>query len=359
MIRVDKISSELSSKMANMSFICACMIVMFHATPAPQPGGLTWWFCHLLGREGICMIAVPWFFFSSGFFLAGHMGESAGWWKREVVKRLRSIVVPFYVWMFIGILFGAIVWYMKARVFHMNTRDSLIEIPLEMYVLKVIGLHPMEDIGVLWYLRSLFGFVLISPLLYRSLRWKKCMMFMFSLAYIYAAWCFTNGASADFYFFFDRFFSLRGLLYFSFGMIIRNHILSLNIRKSLGVMALLVGSLLLIIDNLILDGGSFAWVGLFEAILVPFLLAGVFVFIPVKSFPRWMINNCFPIFLMHNIFLSLSSLGFKCIGMYGNQRYDIVMMLARASLAIVFSIVATETVRKFFPRASAVVFGGR
>ena len=161
MSSLNRIPEDISAKMANMSFICACMIVLFHATPAPQIGSSMWWICHLLGREGVCMIAVPWFFLASSFFLAGHMGESGGWWKREVAKRLRSLVIPFYVWMVVSILFGVAVWYLKVQMLHLQSRECPLSIPMSTFALKILGLHPFVDIGVLWYVRCLFCLVLI------------------------------------------------------------------------------------------------------------------------------------------------------------------------------------------------------
>ena len=99
---MERPSKELSAHFSSMSFACACMIVLFHASPAPDKGTFNWWFFHILGREGLCSMAVPYFFVCSGYFLAGHFGEM-GWWGREVHKRIKSLVIPFFIWMMIGI----------------------------------------------------------------------------------------------------------------------------------------------------------------------------------------------------------------------------------------------------------------
>ncbi len=355
----NRIPGDISAKMANMSFVCACMIVLFHATPAPQAGSLMWWICHLVGREGVCMMAVPWFFLASGFFLAGHMGECGGWWKREVTKRIRSLVIPFYVWMVVSLLFGIVIWYMKAHVFHMQVKSSPFSLSPAMFILKMLGVHPVEDIGVLWYMRCLFLMVLISPALHWLMKWKWMASAAFASLFLAVSWCFTNGASEDFYFFFDRFISIRGLVYFFLGILLRSQQELLRVNRNIATGSFAFGVVLLIVDNGILLRGSAMLSGIFEAILVPFLLVGVFGLMSESHFPRWIIGSSFPIFLMHNIFLSLSSLGFKVLGMYGNAQYDLVMMFSRALIAIVCSIVVSAFMHRYLPRASAVLFGGR
>ena len=359
MNRNNKIAEGLSVKMANMSFVCACMIVLFHATPAPQMGSFAWWICHVVGREGICMIAVPWFFLSSGFFLASHLGESERWWQREVVKRIRSLVVPFYIWMVVTVLFGIAIWYMKVHVFNMQVKGSPFSLPVGIFALKMLGLHPFEDIGVFWYVRCLFCLVLISPILYVMTKWKWLVLTILTILFLMVSWCFTNGAGKEFYFFFDRFFSIRGLLYFFIGILLRFQPPLLRVDRSIAVVSLAFGIILLVIDNCIMKGGNMAWMGIFEATLVPFILVGTFGIMTDLRFPEWVVGGSFPIFLMHNMFLSLSSLGFKVLGLYGNPQYDLFMMFSRALVAIVASIMISAFMHRYFPRVSDVIFGGR
>ena len=78
----NRISKTLSEKMAVMSFVCACLIVAIHTTSRPLDDTWQWWVVALLGKEGVCRVAVPYFFLASVFFIAGHFGED-GWYGRE------------------------------------------------------------------------------------------------------------------------------------------------------------------------------------------------------------------------------------------------------------------------------------
>ena len=318
------------------------------------------------------MMAVPWFFLASGFFLAGHLGEYVGWWKNEVAKRVRSLVIPFYIWMVISFLFGVIIWYVKVHVFNMQPKENPLSLSPSMFMLKMLGVHPVEDIGVFWYMRCLFFMVLISPVLHWLMRWKGMVLAILSGLFLVVSWCFDNGVSKDFYFFFDRFVSIRGFVYFFLGILLRTQrqtverqpsqkrsVFTAGINRNIAIGSLMVGILLLIVDNCIAVSGCYAWTGVFEAVLVPFLIVGVFGMMSESRFPRWITGSSFPIFLMHNIFLSLSSLGFKMIGMYGNAQYDLEMMFSRAFIAIVCSIAVSAFMHRYLLRASTVLFGGR
>ena len=97
------VDSETSRKFATMSFICAVLIVVLH-TFAARPNNFPDLVVQRLFQCGLCRIAIPWFFFSAGYFLAGHMNEDE-WWFAEVKKRIRSLMVPFWIWDIICFVF--------------------------------------------------------------------------------------------------------------------------------------------------------------------------------------------------------------------------------------------------------------
>ena len=101
-----EITRETSRRLAVMGFLCACMIVLIHCTTRPSldPNQWQWWVVNLFGADGFCRIAVPYFFVASGFFLVGKIHEG-GWYFTAVKKRIRTLLIPFVVWAFIGIAF--------------------------------------------------------------------------------------------------------------------------------------------------------------------------------------------------------------------------------------------------------------
>lgn len=91
------ISDVLSNKIKNMGIVCAMLVVCIHVD---WPTEVKWswtWIIDCFFERGISQIAVPFFFVVSGFFLSGHFDEPH-WWKREVVKRIKSLLIPYVVW---------------------------------------------------------------------------------------------------------------------------------------------------------------------------------------------------------------------------------------------------------------------
>ena len=158
------IDKELSRQMSVMSFICACMIVLIHCTPCPSIGTWQYWFVNLLGADGLCRIAVPWFFLASGFYLAGHLNEH-GWYKKAVSKRIFSLLVPFCVWAVIGLLINFCMWYGIQKFGYNSQMPNPLSEGVGSAIIDALGFNPDKiNIGPIWYLRMLFLLVVILQL---------------------------------------------------------------------------------------------------------------------------------------------------------------------------------------------------
>lgn len=357
----NKITRNLSERFAAMSFLCACMIVFFHATPAPDAGSFNWWFFHLLGREGICCIAVPYFFVCSGYFLAGHFGE-IDWWGKEVSKRVKSLVVPYFIWMSIGLVFSLCVVYAKNRFFHAATQNEFLLLPSWERIMLYLGMHPFRDIGVLWYVRTLFLFVLVSPAIFFFLRWPIKMVCILLVLHLVASYLFVGVLDIDMYFILDRFISIRGLLYFFLGAALRTGRFDLDTIKIpayVGWLVLCLGVLFLGVKNLLQLASDGGLRGVVEALSVPFLIVGSWSILPVRGWMKGLAVYSFPIFLMHNIFLSLVSMVFMAVGLRDSVAMQIPIALLRTMCAIVGAIVVATSIKRVIPKLYFVMFGGR
>ncbi len=91
-----------SNKLANLSFLCACLVVTIHVGHPKIAGSATWWTD--LSLHAVSRIAVPLFFAISGYLLAGRIDEK-GWWTAALKKRLRTIGLPFVLWLLVSHLF--------------------------------------------------------------------------------------------------------------------------------------------------------------------------------------------------------------------------------------------------------------
>ena len=150
------IDEELSNKISNMGLVCSCLVVLLHVSQQIHVRGFGADALQYCSGHGLGRCAVPFFFIASGFFLAGHMHDH-GWWRRECVKRLRTLFAPYLFWNvfhwgfmhllrivagFVGIAFASnIGWKLN------------------------LGLNPLDtpQHPHLWFLRTLMISVLISP----------------------------------------------------------------------------------------------------------------------------------------------------------------------------------------------------
>ena len=95
LIKIDKM---LSCKFTNMAFVCACLVVLIHVLVRPVRGSALWWISGILGADGIARVAVPFFFFAAGFFIAGKYEEELLVnWRKECLKRCKTLVLPYEV----------------------------------------------------------------------------------------------------------------------------------------------------------------------------------------------------------------------------------------------------------------------
>ena len=161
--RLIDIGPTLSQAFRVLSLICALLVVMIHVpVDLTLPSG--WWTSRIF-HTGICRIAVPFFFFAAGFFLAGHCDER-GWWRREVSKRCKSLLIPYIVFAvaYATVMWGLVLWSSNLYDPSHTQAENLAYVtnPLNM-----LGLVPYDRpvLRLLWFVRGLFVFVVLSPFL--------------------------------------------------------------------------------------------------------------------------------------------------------------------------------------------------
>lgn len=142
-----KISPTLSSQLTTVTFVATVLVVMCHCDDV------------MTNKDGIVRYLggvftdanVANFFFLSGFFVARHFGED-GWWRKSILSRLRSLGIPYLAWC---VVYLGVYW-------------SLGHCQLPKGILGFKGVFgigfttPAIDFA-LWYIKTLFYFIIISP----------------------------------------------------------------------------------------------------------------------------------------------------------------------------------------------------
>lgn len=322
-----------------MSLVCAFLVVARHAGFDGVPGSVPWWM-YRLACFGVCNIAVPFFFIASGYFLANHFEES-GWWKREVAKRLRSLLIPMGFWWVILLLWGT---------------------PFSIVANKLAGRSLMEalpfadgripGIGILWYLRTLFVFVLASPLIAFLIR-RFGKMWLFTSFVGCLGFNLMKFDSALYDFIASLTFCL-GLFYFSLGCYFRMYGIPTFVlsRNRIGLIASIGGGLV-VLSTYSVDCYAVSYT--LQELFIPCVLLTFWHLMRNVSFSSRFSACSFPVYLMHYGWLIPVGIIAKRIPFLDSFS----LFLIRWVTAFALSVVCTLFMRRYIPRISRILFGGR
>lgn len=351
------VSPELSRRLRVFGFVSALLIVLIHSTPNPSLGTWQWWIAELLGRDGLCRIAVPYFFLTSGFFLAGHVCEE-GWWRREIQKRTRTLVVPYFLWIGIALVVHCGLWYGIQKAGKVCGFPTPFYGPMDIWFVDIFGINPFANkIGILWFVRDLFALVVISPVLLSMLR-RFSWFFVAALFIVYGVIAVLQiGMDKGWYNLFEYYMSLRGLCYFTIGLGLR-YMDALAWDKSMRIICCVC--VVMLVAKLVLLRYSFSRVAAaIDVVMVPALMAGAFHVIRGIKLPNWITSNAFAMYLIHQNLLLLSIVAISLLGMRRNMDISVAIWAIRFVFTVSMSIAIACCIRKFLPRIASLLFGGR
>ena len=343
------ISAETSQRIKNMGLLCACLVVGIHVNWYPDSGNACW-FLHHVFRRGVCLIAVPFFFVVSGFFLAQHF-EEAHWWGSAVKKRIKSLEVPFYCWTALYIMMSAPFAIIADHVAGRSFGTNLIWMHDWVWTL---GLDfTRATMTPLWYLRCLFVFVVLS-VAFKFLVLKLKWVFLIGLAILglgceYMPKCFlydilTEGILPNCG-------PALGAFYFSLGMLIQTEHLRLRSTRWLSILNL-IGVALLVVGICYATDDHLGQVMLLLAVGLSMFL--VYCNMPSAKWPSWLTGLSFPIYLVHGPVIFYLDMVVKRLPLSNLLQAIIVYMGA-----VLGSVTISLLLKKFTPGFARVVFGGR
>ena len=349
-------SATISTKVSKISLICAFFVVCIHCKPDGILGGFTWWFCELFNK-GICIIAVPFFFVVSGFFLAKHIHENC-WWKREVVKRVRTLLIPYFSWGILNFLY-AIPLILIANI--LANTSLLRNFPTTLSdFLHILGLNPFQYpyLIPLWFIRCLFLFVLVSPLIAWIVKKSKRISLIF-LTLIFPLGLFRvifQVEEGDILWCTVGTFSFLNLFYFSLGLHLALYPLQQNRPKYLMYLA---GSfwLILLVSKGLSSLHTSSLSPYFGFLSIPAGLYFIWHIVTEKPWNRVLTQASFPIFILHMFFLSMIGLFIK--NLIPNIEGRLSTCMISSIIAFYSSIFSSYLTHKYLPRMSHFLFGGR
>lgn len=224
-----KIDASLSEKLVGVSFLTACFVVVLHAysNSLLGAGPATDWFILFVGWT-LPTFAVPIFFVISGYLFGvkSANGTAEGWYGKSVGKRVRTLLVPYFLWCTVFALtvipFSVFGNHLAGRALTDNTcmKEPLWSV---WNLFRIYGgdLNDGPACLPMWYIRNLFLLVLASPLFLAltANRWIGALYLAAAgTLFFVQPWLGTSSSQL-----LETGLSLRGFLFFPLGLYLARH----------------------------------------------------------------------------------------------------------------------------------------
>lgn len=332
---------RVSNKLTNMSLVCSLLVVLIHVWQPKEVGSFAWW---IFSLTVVRYIAVPYFFFAAGYLLGGRMGE-VGWWRRAIAKRTKTLLVPYVCWSVLWMMYLLtllVLWnIVKGR--------GLLENYLNSWVSTFCGwdLFRPPHMAVLWFVRTLMLFVLVSPLL----KWlmEKCCRFVLLLTFVLSFNLFGS-EYGEWGYFLDDCIGLKVVFYFLLGIALRMRLVK-PMRFNLWVAGVVV-AVSWLAEHLMRANGIGGWY-VFRSVDIAASLIIVWRFMPENSWPQKLTSMSFPIYMVHWFYSSFFA------SLFYNEPQTVSQCVFRYLGMIIPSMITILLLRKLPSRWTAILFGNR
>lgn len=167
------------SKINGLNFILALLIVALHASGQSYllKGSNYQIFNSIFQFIGIIAdLATPTFFFISSYLFYRNFTYSK--YKSKMCSRIKSLVIPFFIW---STIFLFIFFIIQNLPLNININQEKIRFDLK-FIFNAIFFNEYNT--PIWFLRTLFIYALISPILFWLLKSLKKYSFVISIIFV-------------------------------------------------------------------------------------------------------------------------------------------------------------------------------
>ena len=320
-------------------------------------------------------LIVPMFFIFSGLLFFYRKDFSAEVYVQKLKSRMMTLLVPYILWNIIAILWrlkcllpGISSFYRPVEIkvsssrifntFFCNVDNSGIIVGSTLTNVPE-GILPID--GPLWFVRELMLMVVISPVIYWLIK-KGNLWFLSLLGIVWfcSSWFLLNDSFLKMYA--SQF--LMSLFFFSWGAFysINRQNLVLVFRRFYSAPFIYI--LLAIADALTQDleyNGLIHNTGLLAGVVSMVVVASHLLEFGVKSFSRTLVNSCFFIYALHDLFITeVGKIAFLMLHVPEKNPH------AMLSLYLIVSVFTTigclflyMSLRRYAPRMCNLLTGGR
>lgn len=171
--------------------------------------------------NSLCAVAVPLFFFISGYLFFCKGGQFFGWpsYAAKIRRRFGSLFVPYVAWNALVILFLFVVQCMVPSMMS-GSNKAIADYSVADYLCSFLSMSWVNPSGInvpvngpLWFIRDLMVLCLLSPLVFCLSKWLKWLFPLCAMAYWLAdhpLFLFPTGP-AVFFFSLGAWIGIRGI----------------------------------------------------------------------------------------------------------------------------------------------------
>lgn len=346
-----------------LRFVCASAVVLLHAWFSPFDGRQFASFSdsaydavRIFFSQGCCRVAVPIFFFISGYLFFTHLQEwNTTVWREKIKRRVKSLLIPYVMWNIIAMLFDLFLqcrfWLLKGG----PEPDFLT------WFEKAGGWFFLWDTGnaapynlPLWFIRNLIVLVVLSPLIFYFVKKAKSVgLLLMGVLYVADIWVKIPGFESSGFMFFTlgAYFSINCI---DFSSVSRKNLLWLLPIAVLfwAMMCFTYGIHQHVWDyshRLFTFFGSFAAIG---------LTAFLFEKNALRVFPL-LSNSAFLIYAAHSFVLSSVQELINKPNLPQVQMVFIIKYLAAPAITVALLVLLYYLMGKWTPKTLAFLTGGR
>ena len=219
-----KDNSIKSNTIEWLRFFCVVAVVLVHTLVSPENGKDVISFhngvydtIRILFSRGLCTVAVPVFFFFSGYLFFVRLEDwNTNIWVGKLKKRGKTLLLPYFFWNLIAIVFFVAVLYIKFLIKGGESPD------LAAFYDQIGGLEAFWSSAKsgrpynfpLWFIRDLIILVIFSPAVYFYVKKTGIVgLLLLYLMYFFRILDNIPGFSEEgrFYFAFGAYFSIRNI----------------------------------------------------------------------------------------------------------------------------------------------------
>ncbi|PTP29388.1 acyltransferase family protein [Vibrio splendidus] len=345
-------SNEVFRRIQLIRFPLIFFVILLHANVdiKNDSNQLDYYIRYLLS-DGMASVAVPLFFFISGFLYFRNFSLSGKSYSKKLKSRSKSLLIPYFFWNSIVLIYFALAQNIEyTSSFMSGVNKNILDYGLFDFVNSYIGINGYPIAFHFWFIRDLIILVILSPMIYFVIRIRSISIVV--LISLFVLWFIYD----------DKFLILSGKSIFFFylgGWIVHWYNERLFIYVDKLFFAILVAYITFLIFNvLIFNSSNYYLIHNTNIFIGVFLFLGVSKYIKgnVEVFFLKLSYSSFFVYATHEPLLTINKRILTKVFSISNGFY---IYITSATLTLFLCLFLYFTVKKIAPNLLNFVGGSR